>query len=92
MCCAHNVLVVDVQALFLQCFLLVNYRVFLPCCARDGVWPGAVRKPCTPVVCTCAFDPHTVTVDVAETQGMALENKNTCTDTTVRGSGPPTCA
>ena len=46
----------EVRALFLQCVILVNDTVLPPCCARDGVWPGAVRKPCTPVVCTCAFD------------------------------------
>ena len=74
MCCAHNVLVVEVRALSLQRVLLVNDTVLLLCCARAGVWLFAVRKPCTPVVCTDAFDPHTGPVDAAETQQMTCQN------------------
>ena len=92
MCCANTVLVAEVRALFLQCVFLVNDTVLLLFCARDGVWRGAVRKPCTLVVCTEAIDPPTATVDAAVLQQMAYENTIRCTVTTVRGSGPPTCA
>ena len=92
MCCAHDFLVVEVLTMFLQCALLGDHRVFLPCCVRDGVWRGTARNSCMILFCTEAFDPPTATVDAAVLQQMTYENTHTCTVVTVRGSGPPTCA
>ena len=91
LCCAHDVLVAVVRALFLQCVLLVNCNtVFLARCARDGV--RAVHNPSTSPVCTETFDSHTATVDAAVRQQMAYENTNHCSFVTVRAMSPPTCA
>ena len=52
----------------------MNDTVLLSCCARDGVWRGAVRNPSIPAVCTEeTFDRHAATVDSAVLQQMTYE-------------------